>query len=116
LNKVNEDLHNYSYIIIIPESEYSGCITKVEDFYNRNKENKNIFFIFKDILSIKLKVGKDVIEKGNVYFDKSNTFLSNDYNGNVYPLIFNTKDNINYHFSILMRNYFSRLLYRQIQK
>lgn len=96
-------LDKYSYVVIIPGSGCSGCITEAESFYMRNKENKNIFFVFTDILSIKsikLKVGKDVIERKNVFFDKNDVFLSNDYNENIYLLIFNIKEkeNINYHF------------------
>lgn len=104
LNKLSSQIiNNYSYIIIIPGSGCSGCITEAENFYMNNKENKNIFFIYTDILSIKsikLKAGKDVTEKANVYFDINNIFLSNDYNENIYPLIFNIKNkkNINYHF------------------
>lgn len=99
LNKLSSQIiNNYSYIIIIPGSGCSGCsgcITEAEKFYMDNKENKNIFFIYTDILSIKsikLKVGKDVTEKANVYFDINNIFLSNDYNENIYPLIFNIKN------------------------
>ena len=93
----------YSYVIIIPGSGCSGCITDAENFYIRNKDSKKIFFIFTDVLSvksIKLKVGKNVMEKTNVYFDMNDDFLSNDYKENVYPLIFNIKDegSVNYHF------------------
>lgn len=100
----NQFLNNYSYVVIIPGSGCSGCITEAENFYIKNKENKKIFFVFTDILSIKsikLKVGKDVIERENVFFDKKNAFLSNDYNEKIYPLIFNIKEkeNIHYYFS-----------------
>lgn len=104
LNILNRQiLDDYSYVIIIPGSGCSGCITEAENFYRNHKDNKNIFFIFTDISSIKsikLKIGKDVIKKSNVYFDMDDTFLSKDYSENIYPLIFNIQDknNINYHF------------------
>lgn len=104
LEKLDDQLlNNYSYVVIIPGSRCSGCITEAENFYIKNKDSKKIFFVFTDILSIKsikLKVGKDVIERENVFFDKNDAFLSNDYNEKIYPLIFNIKekDNIRYHF------------------
>lgn len=104
LEKLDDQLlNNYSYVVIIPGSGCSGCITEAENFYIKNKDSKKIFFVFTDILSIKsikLKVGKDVIERENVFFDKNDAFLSNDYNEKIYPLIFNIKekDNIHYHF------------------
>lgn len=104
LNKLdNQLLDNYSCVVIIPGAGCLGCITEAENFYIRNKENKKIFFVFTNISSIKsikLKVGKDVIERENVFFDKNDIFLSNDHNENIYPLFFNLKqkDKIYYHF------------------
>ena len=94
---------NPTKTIIIPEEGCAGCISEAEDFYMANKERKDLFFIFTNISSIKsikLRVGKDVEDKENVFLDIDNDFLSEQFNENIYPIVFDIrdKDNITYSF------------------
>ena len=99
----NNPIGSYSFIIIIPEEGCSGCISEAEDFYMNNKERQDLFFIFTNISSIKsikLRVGKDIKDKKNVFLDLDNDFLSEQFNENIYPIVFDirNKDNITYRF------------------
>ena len=96
LMKLDETIFdNYSFVIIIPEEGCSGCISEAESFYLEHKNDPQIFYIFTNISSIKsikLRVGKDVINQRNVYIDIKNKFLSIDYNINVYPIILDIRN------------------------
>lgn len=99
----NNPIGAYSFVVIIPEEGCAGCISEAEDFYMANKERKDLFFIFTNISSIKsikLRVGKDVGDKENVFLDIDNDFLSEQFNENIYPIVFDIrdKDNITYSF------------------
>jgi hypothetical protein len=92
---------SYNYVIIIPQDGCVGCISEAESFLMENNDN-SIFFIFTKVYSekdIKLRIGES-INKPNVYIDKKNVFVYDNFSENIYPLIFNIKDKnrIDYHF------------------
>jgi len=67
----------YEYIIILPGSGCSGCITVAEDFLKNNHSRENYYFILTNVTSLKIlnhKVGVDLKALPNVYIDTENRF------------------------------------------
>lgn len=87
----------YSYVVIIPNTGCSGCISEAVSFFRNNKDD-NIFFIFTNIFSKKdfyLNMGNSIKNKENVFIDINNEFLCEDESINAYPIVIDIRD-INY--------------------
>jgi hypothetical protein len=70
---------NFDYAVIIPRAGCSGCISKAENFFldyqKQSAKSKRTAFIFTKFESkklLRLKFGKDLTERQNVFFDKEN--------------------------------------------
>lgn len=69
----------FDFAVIIPRAGCSGCISKAENFFldyqKQSNNSKRIAFIFTKFESkklLRLKFGKDLTERQNVFFDKEN--------------------------------------------
>lgn len=98
--KINQFLisekHEYDYVVIIPNSGCTGCITNAENYFIKNVNNNRIKFIFTQILSnkeLELRLKKENIKKPNVYIDNSDTFFLTGYQDNIYPYIATISNN-----------------------
>lgn len=69
------NLNKIHYIVIIPSQGCGGCITYAEDFCKRNKSRDEIFFVFTNIVSLKILKQKIDFHNKNIYFDQTNKFL-----------------------------------------
>jgi hypothetical protein len=69
----------FDFAVIIPRAGCSGCISKAENFFldyqKQSNNSKRIAFIFTKFESkklLRLKFGKLLTERQNVFFDKEN--------------------------------------------
>jgi hypothetical protein len=87
---LGDDLKNYKYIVIIPGSGCTGCITFAENFFVDNVDNKEMIFIFTDIISRKqlsIKLKAENIQRPNVLIDSNKDFYLTGYKEKIYPVI-----------------------------
>jgi len=87
---------DYKYLIIIPNSGCSGCITNAETFFIENKERTDVFFVFTRVQSrreLQLRVGEENLNRSNVYIDSNNRLYFKEFEDSVYPVIFSFQDN-----------------------
>lgn len=89
-------LNNYEKVIIIPGTGCPGCISKAEDYFRHNYQDKSSLFLFTNILSRK---GLDFKMKGialedlpNVIIDDTNHFFIENELDNEFPMIINVKE------------------------
>lgn len=78
----------YSYVIIIPGSGCTGCITVAEDFLKKNYKNPKCFFVLTSINSLKIvnhKMGINVSKLPNVILDYDNVY--SNYSMPIYPVV-----------------------------
>lgn len=84
-------LSTYEYVVVSPRSGCTGCIQESEYLFG-NRVNKNdIFFIFTEIVSMKemrLRLGKEKVNKPNVYLDTDNKYCLSSYKESAYPIAF----------------------------
>ncbi len=71
----NLKLNMVDYILIVPNQGCGGCITYAEEFYNKNKESDNLYFIFTQIASLKNIKSKLKLNSSNTYIDAKNSFV-----------------------------------------
>lgn len=98
----NFSFQNYSFVIIIPGSGCTGCISEAESFFHENIDNENVFFIFTKINSVKnlrLRFG-NLLDRINVLVDQKDSFYIRDTNTSIYPVIIyiQNKGNLKYDF------------------
>jgi hypothetical protein len=89
---------NYDYVLIIPRAGCGGCISKAEIFFleyqKKSNRSKRIAFIFTKFDSkklLRLKFGREIIERKNVIFDKENTISSHLSYDDQYPVLIKFK-------------------------
>lgn len=78
----------YDYIVILPGSGCSGCITVAEEFFKENCKSSNYYFILTNIRSLKVlkhKIGLDATKLSNVLIDHENIF--SQYDDPIYPVV-----------------------------
>jgi hypothetical protein len=87
----------YKWYVIIPGGGCGGCISAAEYFVKENCFRENMLFIFTRIESVKtlkLKLGKDILESPNVIIDADNRFELPSTNPNhIYPVFLTLKNN-----------------------
>ena len=71
----NVNIENIRFIIVIPEAGCAGCISYVEEFYLNNKNNESLFFVFSNIVSLKMLKSKLQLNESNTYLDLDNRFM-----------------------------------------
>lgn len=88
---LSKDSLSYKYVVLIPNSGCSGCISNAENFYLENVNNSDIKFIFTYIASKKnlyLKLNREFLSKNNVYIDLKNDFHFKNFKESIYPIVF----------------------------
>lgn len=91
-SKLNLFLKNekvdYEYVIIIPGSGCTGCITNAENYFLSNVGNNKIKFVFTNNFSKKqlfIKLKKTNLQRSNIFIDNDNYFYLIDYDKSIYP-------------------------------
>ena len=86
-NKLNIT-NDIQYVVIIPNEGCGGCISHMEDFYNRHKNNKSILYIFTNIVSKKILINKIGSPNENTILDYKNEIMNYYPNDKrIYPCI-----------------------------
>jgi hypothetical protein len=81
---------NYDYVVIIPGSGCTGCITNAETYFLNHVANNSIKFVFTAILSkktLQLRLQKENLNRKNVFIDNSNSFYLHGFHEKNYPVI-----------------------------
>lgn len=93
---LSREVVEFNYIVLIPGSGCTGCISSAERYFIENVNNAKIKFIFTMITSrkeLELRLGKENSLKENVYFDISNQFYLSGYEEKIYPYIMTLSNN-----------------------
>lgn len=99
-----DELSLYDNIIIIPRSGCHTCKDYADFYFNENKENKDILFIFTKLISrkqLKIEFGEEALSKVNVKIDSNNLFYNIDYIDSDYPLLLKKNDEGVFEYSLL---------------
>ncbi len=98
LNKqLGEEIKEYDYILLIPNSGCTGCISEAEYFFKSHVDDMKIKFIFTRIYSRKelaIRLGKSNLQKKNVYLDYENTCFFPECKESIYPVVAKIKNGI----------------------
>jgi hypothetical protein len=87
---IKDVLDSYDYVVIIPGSGCSGCITAAEQFFIDNITNDKIKFILTNNFSRKelnLRLKEENLQRKNVLIDDDNLFYLIDFEEKIYPMI-----------------------------
>ena len=85
-----KSLKNYDSIYVIPGSGCTGCISEIESLAMKSVDNKNVYFLFTKINSVKLfknRFGIEFMKKQNVILDTSNLFTFPSSYKEIYPIL-----------------------------
>lgn len=83
-------ISKYSQIVIIPRSGCHSCVEKADAFFEENKSNENMLFIFTRLVSkkqLRIEFGATNLSLPNVIVDENNIFYSLDFEDSEYPLL-----------------------------
>lgn len=84
------------YIMLIPNSGCTGCISDAEYFFKEYSDNNDILYIFTHVMSqkdLRIRVGKENIQRKNVIVDKENRFFFDQFQEAIYPIVAVIKNN-----------------------
>jgi hypothetical protein len=86
---------NYDYVVIIPGSGCTGCITNAETYFLNHVVDNSIKFIFTQSLSkktLQLRLQKENLSRKNVFIDDDNCFYLHGFQEKIYPIITKISD------------------------
>lgn len=81
---------NYDYILLIPNSGCTGCISEAEHFFKGHSRQENILFVFTHVISskdLRIRAGRENLAKKNVLIDKENRFYFKEFEDSIYPVV-----------------------------
>jgi len=97
-------LCNYHYILLIPNGGCTGCVQQAENYFLHHQNDKETLFIFTNFASRKslsIRLGKESLNRSNVWLDHDNSLYFPKCAESVYPcVIFLEKGKVN-HFTNL---------------
>lgn len=94
-NYLDTTVVDYKYVMLIPNSGCTGCISDAEYFFKEYKDNSEILFIFTHIISkkdLRIRVGKENLQRKNVLIDIENRFYFGQFQESIYPIVAVIKD------------------------
>lgn len=81
---------SYEYVMLIPNSGCTGCISDAEYFFREYSDENEILFIFTHTLSeknLRIRLGRENIQRENVLIDKDDNFYFEEYQESIYPIV-----------------------------
>lgn len=75
---------------MIPNGGCAGCVQETEHYYLQHKEESRTLFLFTNYLSrkeLRIKLGKDLLERKNVRLGKENELYFPNYKESLYPCV-----------------------------
>lgn len=94
-NYLDTTVVDYKYVMLIPNSGCTGCISDAEYFFKEYKDTSEILFIFTHIISkkdLRIRVGKENLQRKNVLIDIENRFYFEQFQESIYPIVAVIKD------------------------
>ena len=94
-NYLDSATYSYQYIMLIPNSGCTGCISEAEYFFKEYKDNDKILFIFTHVISkkdLRIRMGKENLQRKNVLIDNDNQFYFEEFQESIYPIVAVIKD------------------------
>lgn len=89
-NYLDSATYSYQYIMLIPNSGCTGCISEAEYFFKEYKDNDKILFIFTHVISkkdLRIRMGKENLQRKNVLIDNDNQFYFEEFQESIYPIV-----------------------------
>lgn len=93
LSKLNVDLTDKQYVLLIPNAGCPGCTSSAESFMLMHLDSQEIVYVLTNFTSkknISVKLGSDIFQYDNVIIDENNKF----YNNNImvsYPIVYTVR-------------------------
>lgn len=85
-----DEISQYEYVIVIPGSGCTGCITRAESFFVSNVGDSRYLFILTGIVSYKnleRRFGRSgILQRDNVIIDNEGLFHIPAYDEAIYPM------------------------------
>ncbi len=94
-NYLDTTVVDYKYVMLIPNSGCTGCISDAEYFFKEYNDKSEILFIFTHIISkkdLRIRVGKENLQRKNVLIDIENRFYFEQFQESIYPIVAVIKD------------------------
>lgn len=89
-NYLDSTTVNCQYIMLIPNSGCTGCISDAEYFFKEYNDKNEILFIFTHVISnkdLRIRLGKENVQQENVLIDKNDDFYFEKYQESIYPIV-----------------------------
>ncbi|WP_396603272.1 hypothetical protein [Algibacter sp. R77976] len=89
VQKFDQNLDQYNWIVVLPGLGCKGCIKQAEMFMKNNIDKEEVLFVLTNVESLKTlqnKIGIKLKEHSNVYIDKEEDFIILSDNS-IYPCI-----------------------------
>ena len=94
-NYLDTTVVDYKYVMLIPNSGCTGCISDAEYFFKEYNDKSEILFIFTHIISkkdLRIRVEKEILQRKNVLIDIENRFYFEQFQESIYPIVAVIKD------------------------
>ncbi|WP_302147406.1 hypothetical protein [uncultured Parabacteroides sp.] len=94
-NYLDTTVVDYKYVMLIPNSGCTGCISDAEYFFKEYNDKSEILFIFtkkKKKKDLRIRVGKENLQRKNVLIDIENRFYFEQFQESIYPIVAVIKD------------------------
>lgn len=94
-NYLDTTVVDYKYVMLIPNSGCTGCISDAEYFFKEYNDKSEILFIFTHIISkkdLRIRVEKENLQRKNVLIDIENRFYFEQFQESIYPIVAVIKD------------------------
>lgn len=96
-NRFGKEMKEYDYIFLIPNSGCTGCVSEAEHFFKSHVNDIRIKFVFTRIYSRKelaIRLGKNNLQKKNVFLDYENMFFFPESKESMYPIVVKIKNGV----------------------
>ncbi len=94
-NYLDTTVVDYKYVMLIPNSGCTGCISDAAYSFKEYNDKSEILFIFTHIISkkdLRIRVGKENLQRKNVLIDIENRFYFEQFQESIYPIVAVIKD------------------------
>lgn len=90
-----EVLNRYRHIVLVPNGGCPGCVSEAEDYCIRHQADSTLLFVFTNFVSrkeLRIKLGKTLLERKNVWLDDELNLYFPEYKESIYPALIEVKN------------------------
>jgi len=98
------DIADYDSIVIMPRVGCGSCIYKSEQFFKKHLNSTKVLFIFTKIdnqKKLNIEIGRESLNRENVFLDKKNAFIKSYFEDSAYPLLLERMPNDKFDYRLL---------------